>query len=651
MADPGPGIGGFGELGGTLAWELFGRRAEEERVRDMLRQLRPSPGIESQTTQEPTGRYRVGPPMEPPEEPPSIAQGVFSGRTQGFPYAPDRAERAGLGPDLTARGDMAREATPRATMSPYPYAAASDQSGQEGATAQIPDALAAPTPAFPRREPIERRQVLGPETAPVTTTRTVMRPGKALLDVIAENPGMLTVLKAHPELAKLIQEEQDRAEWDAVASGSTSGGGAPAVGTGTAQRGTAEPTTDAGGAPVDPQVAALRRQRQAMEPMVTRIVGTRLASTPRGIQILGEYQKVVSAEDTAIKRASEEQKARREEAQYAGGQTYVRAKVAQLRSTGDPADASLADTLEAHGADPKLGAVLEKHNEFRQKEEENRLKRMDAERPIVIDKVPYSRTRDPITGELGLKATPGFERPAWWDGKTETELSAAANDPAQPPAIRAQARQTLADLTARKVEANLALVPKPTGATEKEYIEHANQLQALEAAQRLVTQHPDFIQGFDSIKWAKAYDAPDELKGTAAWIAQFPPGYAEFRSYLDSFTARRLNELAGSALTAGEVKRYAAFLPNVYQPPARFLANLAASREMLTATKVFHEERARGKSFEQAHELVVKAMDAAVARAGSGPTGPSAEPPAPPATADDVVNRFRIPQRSKGVAP
>jgi hypothetical protein len=107
-----------------------------------------------------------------------------------------------------------------------------------------------------------------------------------------------------------------------------------------------------------------------------------------------------------------------------------------------------------------------------------------------------------------------------------------------------------------------------------------------------------------------------------------------------------LNELAGSALTTGEIKRYAAFLPNVYQPPERFNANLKVAREYLISLIEYQKARQSGASEEQAASAVRSALEGAYQRAVKQYGDPGTGGVGPPGTArssDAAVRTLKIP--------
>jgi hypothetical protein len=337
---------------------------------------------------------------------------------------------------------------------------------------------------------------------------------------------------------------------------------------------------------------------------------------------------------------------RRKAAQEKASQDYLTARVEKLRATGNPDDAEQADMLEALAADPKIAERMEAFRKQRVAEAEAKTKRLEAQKPLVIDNVPYNIAHDPQTGEASLKATPGFVRGAgkpWWDGKTKTELQSIVNDPSQPEAIRAQAETTFNKLVAAEQKVQAAGV-KPTAQSEKMARDTLALNEALVGVETLIKAHPEFVGTPAAWKWAKAYAVPDPLKMPAAWFAQFPKGYNMFRAKLDFFTAEKLNELAGAALTEGEIKRYAAFLPNVYTTNERFLASLQTAQEMMAAAMTYQEVREQSASVKEAQAAaraaIKKVADRYVAAYGEPSAGPAGL-----VMPEDTAGKLGIPRR------
>ena len=336
-------------------------------------------------------------------------------------------------------------------------------------------------------------------------------------------------------------------------------------------------------------------------------------------------------------------------------QAWVKQRVAELRDpTGKDAataqaDAVRADIYEAQMLDPKLAENILKMEEDRTKKLEAQAKREEAKKPTIVDGVAYDIVTDPATGERVFKAIPGqrvkAEKP-WYEGISKGEALAVANDPKRAPEERKLA-QTVADkLQADSEKTAAAGVVKPTPATEKEQRERFVMTEALREARDDVVQHPEWVGGTGAAwTWAHAYDTYDWAKGTAALLTQIPKGYDTFRANLGLFTAQKLNELAGSALTPGEIQRYGAFLPNVYTSRERFMASVEVSLKMMEAATAYQIAREEGKSVPEAQRLA----KAAIRRVVNEHVAKYGEPDAPQTgktlTVPQAAGKLNIPVR------
>jgi hypothetical protein len=358
MATP-PYLGISPLLGYQLGYELFGRRGEEEAQRKqlqqlqaLLQQLRPTTTPVPQTTQEPTGRYQVGPPIG--ETTPSMVSqpmalsDTLTAPGAGVPWVPppERGTQVGLpapremedqGPlygssrmalfERAAQerrglpGDIGFALGPPPDVPPPPPRPMAPSLPAE----PPPVELAGP---YPRREPIERVPVLGPETAPVTRMVPTTRPGRELLDVIAENPQMLAVLKAYPGLLPLIAQERERQEWEGVlptAGPATPSAAALAGGPGvSAPAGEAPPRAD-----LQSQRAGLRRSLDVM------LNNPQLLGTKRGQELLSQL-KTASEVLTAEEKGETERVTAAEVKDF---RTRALAQAAEADARGDPVDA------------------------------------------------------------------------------------------------------------------------------------------------------------------------------------------------------------------------------------------------------------------------------------------------------------------------
>jgi hypothetical protein len=589
----------------------------------------------------------------PPEGPPSLAQGVFGGpsratfgqealfpqgggATTPFELAPSRATwgdealRPQGGPPWApppapsqiwpGRPDLERagfrpggQFWPGQDISPIEFPPTQEAMG--GATAYqpppAPETLGGataylPPPPTPPPEYLQRPEAPSARALPETYVpggERVEIPGRTWTDIIRERPDLAaTLIRSRDVMSQLQTDEAETAGRQAVLG--------------------YKRAVKAGMSPDD-------AYRQFGPDMEASEFGRKFVTGIEARQTTEEAQAV----------------ARRKAAQEKAGQEYLTARVEKLRATGDPDDAEQADMLEALAADPKIAERMEAFRKQRVAEAEAETKRLEAKKPIVIDNVPYNAVRDPETGELSLKATPGFvrkEKP-FWEGKTKTELALIADDPSQPEAIRAQAETGFKRLVTAEKSVQAAGV-KPTAQSEKMARDTMALNEALIGVETLIKAHPYFVGTPAAYKWATAYDVPDLLKRPAAYFAQFPKGYDTFRAKLGFFTAEKLNELAGAALTEGEIKRYAAFLPNVYTTQERFLASLQVAQEMMAAAMTYQEVREQGASVKEAQA----AARAAIARVANRYVEAYGEPTAGPqglVKPEDTARQLGIPRR------
>jgi hypothetical protein len=331
---------------------------------------------------------------------------------------------------------------------------------------------------------------------------------------------------------------------------------------------------------------------------------------PTGQKIVAQAEKSLVSQATRTKAkleaAEKETKAKREEE----NRQFLMQRAEELRAT-DPDGAFQAELI---ARDPKMA------EEWRQYQEQ-RTKATELKKPQVFEGQPYVAEQDPTTGQMVMRHVPGVPQKAekpWWDGKSRPELIAIAGDPTIDPGIRKQARAAADELQTGAEKAAAAGVqppPKPTQESEKQAGQRVVMLRALDQVAQMATANPDWIGGsakpLTAWKYAAAYDAWDPLKGVAALLANVPPGYDTFRANLGMFTAEKLHELAGSALTPGELARYGAFLPNVYQSEARFKASVLVGRQMLIGASQYYEARQTGKSIPEAQQIARDAIEAA----------------------------------------
>ena len=323
----------------------------------------------------------------------------------------------------------------------------------------------------------------------------------------------------------------------------------------------------------------------------------RARNSPRGKAHAEQFQKAVDDERQAAEALRDAQKAQREatktETPTEFGVDYARAQD------------ELRDELKREPTPAETGKRV---REIRDREKE--------EKPLLIEGQPYRMVRNE-QGEPVMQPVAGVPQKAakpWYEGITRAEAEAMSKDPSLPPERQKQARELADALQKGAVDVAAAGAPpppKPTQESDKLAGQRVVMTRALEQVAKDVVANPDWIGGPASLKYALAYDSPDVAKGTAAWLAGIPPGYDMFRANLGMFTAEKLHELAGSALTPAELKRYGAFLPNVYQSPERFKASLQVSQQMMIGASRFYEARQAGKSIPEAQEIARNAIEAA----------------------------------------
>jgi hypothetical protein len=235
----------------------------------------------------------------------------------------------------------------------------------------IPSPAPAPEP-YPRREPIARVPILGPETAPVTRMVPVTRPGRELLDVIAENPQMLAVLKAYPGLLQLIAQERERQEWEDVLP--TAGPAAPSAAAPAGVTAPAPPAAPREGAPTEgaippsaaPEVTALKTR---LEPSIAKMVRKpQLLGTPRGKALMEDYLKLEEAEGKAEERAGKAQERKLKAATAEEEQDFREWALAQAQARVDAGDQPGAEEYILMSRNPQLGVQIMKDRREREQE-------------------------------------------------------------------------------------------------------------------------------------------------------------------------------------------------------------------------------------------------------------------------------------------
>jgi hypothetical protein len=281
------------------------------------------------------------------------------------PYGLSEADVAQGGPMLASlQGYERRFMTPQTTLTP------DLEKWQAMQAPPPPEMLGGATMAAPlgallppgRREPIERVPVLGPETAPVTRMVPVTRPGRELLDVIAENPQMLAVLKAYPGLLPLIAQERERREWEDVWP--TAGPVAPSPAALAGVTAPAPPAAVPPGAPGEAAPAAppaaLQSQRAGLQRSLDVLLNNpQLLGTKRGQEVLSQL-KTASEVLTAEEKGETE---RVSVAEVKDFRTRALAQAAEADARGDPVDAM---RWRAMAQNPKESAQILKDRDVAQ---------------------------------------------------------------------------------------------------------------------------------------------------------------------------------------------------------------------------------------------------------------------------------------------
>jgi hypothetical protein len=296
-----------------------------------------------------------------------------------------------------------------------------------------------------------------------------------------------------------------------------------------------------------------------------------------------------------------------------------------------------------------------KRIEAEAKRDEAAAKRGEAEKPIMIDDMPHYPVRDAdgkivrnAEGMPQLKpALPeGGDKRLWQlKGLDDEKLLAIANTHPDPQ-MRADARAVYEEnrraKDIRSREQGTGGV-KPTAASAKEQRLNLLMSDALDQVAASATAHPEWIEGMSSVIAAGAWGVPEKVRKLFGGL--LPEGYPEFMANLTFFTAEKLNELAGSALTPGEVTRYAAFLPSAWDDPQVFRAKLGTARRALAIASKYQSKREAGMDDERARQETLAElrqnlkMLEAQRKAAGGKAGET--PGGSPRTAEDYAERYR----------
>jgi hypothetical protein len=582
------------------------------------------------TTEEPTGRYEVGP---------SLGETEFFGPRQ---YEPE-PEAFTATPTGEAMPTF-REAMPSVEGRPM---------------------------RLPRREPIERRPVLAPEVERVTTQPPAPSYAEMLTGLpAAEVPGFV---QAYPELRKRQQEAEEQQALAALGPAA-----APVVPT-------ALPAAPAPGAPPaveGPAPAALSptaRVEAAYEPVLQRLrANPRVLVSETGKNYLERYRKEQEAAEKA-----EEAQAKRATA----GQVQAFQRVAERRAEAAEAagDLDQATTWRAVAANPTQYLPQEKERAERaEKVDANRQRRAifgqmadaetdpqrkqlyrlaqidqktaeevgqmlaesgkpvklkeqmyryvrtpdgglalerlpggppeEPERPLIIEGQAYRLGQTP-EGTPQLQAIPGGPAPkapkAWYEGITRPEAEAMSRDPALSPEQRRQAGEVAKALQTGAERVAQAGVPQPVKPTQQSIgveAERGVTLDMLDQMEQAVLDHPE---------WVGVKGMVNVGKLNAPWILGKPPeGFADFKANADTVYAQELHRLAQGALTPGEIARYGAFLPRVAGDPrevqtaAQFMANMRATKRMIRSLLHYHSRLQAGETREAARADLLRMLEA-----------------------------------------
>jgi hypothetical protein len=576
-----------------------------QNLQEVLRRQQPTTRVEQRGEQE----FSPLAPEPPAPEPPSLAARMFEppperGTQVGLP-APRAFEEQGLygSPRMAAFEQAAYE------RRPGPFGAIGGGSPSRGLPPEVPpppqrpEAPAPVEPAgpYPRRAPIER-------------AATVTTPGESIEDIVRTSPHLAsTAVIDLPKVQQATLVAQARAAAMEFAQKVKSG------------EMTVEDAIDT--------------------------YGDTMAASPEGQHILATYDKRAAAH-----------KVRQEERRKEQANQWAEGEIARLKASGDPEDAKMAQALEYARHDKEFYTVYHqaregeaKRIEAEAKRDEAAAKRGEAEKPIMIDDVPHYPVRDAdgkivrnAEGMPQLKpALPEGANKRLWQlkGLDDEKLLAIANTHPDPQ-MRADARAVYEENTrekrARSREQGTGGV-KPTAASAKEQRLNLLMSDALDQVAASAAAHPEWIEGMSSIVAAGAWGVPEKARKFFGGL--LPEGYPEFMANLTFFTAEKLNELAGSALTPGEIQRYAAFLPSVWDDPRVFRAKLGTARRALAIASRYQAKREANMDDEQARRETVaelrqnlKMLEAQRKTSGGKP---GETPGGSPRTAEDYANRYR----------
>ena len=540
--------------------------AENERKRQLLTQMQPT--SQFQPREQSFSMTETGAPPE------SMADRVFP-----VPPPPPRPESPGETPSYARTGSGIRT-FPEALAGPDERGLAPTEPDLPEPRAFLPEPKefgVEPSGAYPRRSPIE-------------SGGTVTTPGKSLEEIV----------RADPSMARLATEWYPKLEQADLE-----------------QRGNRAALQFA---------RAVNTREMTVEEAYDKH-GQDLSLSPAGLKILDAYKDRLAAKKSEIQLRQDEE-----------ARTWAREKIEQLRKSDDTAHHDLADALEFGLQNKEFGTIFHQERELAAKRAEAKAKQTEEAGKIVWhDGVPYRTVRDadgtmrvePVSGaapkkpeivmvdnvpyrpirnddgSVRLEPIPGVPSPRLDQLKGLDEDTLLSIVRAHPdPQMRADARWVYDEKLKGKKEVSATQgsgAVKPTQASLDKDTLRANMMVALDNVNRAVKANPEFVEGPMSTVWWTAYNMPPGIPGAqAAAQASLPKGYAAFAADLGSFTAEKIHELAGSALTAGEIKRYTAFLPSPGQAKDVFYANLRVARRTLAIAAKYHQKREAGLSDEQA---------------------------------------------------
>ena len=511
--------------------------------------------------------------------------------------------------DMTMRGEPEPEYVGGATAQ-LPPEVVTPQAPRT--TAQLPPEIVNPPPLPAVDRP---PTVTGPDVVPEYLRRpdtteappdtfvpggqrvTRQVPGKELLDVIAANPQVLPLLKAYPGLLTLIEQERTRQQWKSVfgePGGVPAGGppvaGAPGVTAGVpAPGGGAAAAAPAGLAEAeDPQVVATRTTRQQMEPRARAIMNSPLAVTPEGKAYLENFQKAVTAEDAAIKNATEGRKAKRleekeslEAQEKADAKQWALDRAAELRAGGDERGARI---WEARAKNPKYAEDLIKERELELRERELTTKAGEPTKDrMLADAATYQLQQEGIVApSRGQVAQRSFELSQKTDAATaEQTIRQAATkrlmDRGNQKPTEFEIAQEAVALKKELATASAATTTIKIGAEERA-ANIMNEAMQKAASQDLGETRPDGTPGmlwdptYTQYMGPKWFIKADERYAIGERLPAWMPGsittkQGAIRAALESLGGRVTRALNGARASDKDMELTAKFTPQINDRP------------------------------------------------------------------------------------